>query len=304
MSRSNVPGKTAFLFPGQGAVPETGLTDFIGTAVEENYNLIRVRKSYQLAGFHQQNINSDKAAQSGVFALSLAMGLEAARYCRPDLVSGYSSGLYAALVAGGCLTPDQGNHAISLAYKGASQAGARYVMVGVIGLGLELVQDILKQLPHPGSLSLVNNKSQVIVSISKDDISTFQDMCGRSGALRVIVLPFKYPYHVSGLKNTGKKLHEYFRSLHLPPLKIPMVAGVKPEFIKEDSRRAADLVASQLYQTVWWQETIHKMMLHGAETLVVFDPTETLTRIIRWISRQVNIIGITSPDDFTRLPEL
>ncbi len=45
-------------------------------------------------------------------------------------------------------------------------------------------------------------------------------------------------------------------------------------------------------------------MHHGAEKLVVFDSTETLTRIVRWISRQITVINIASPDDLNRLQDL
>ena len=304
MSQRNASGKTAFLFPGQGAVPKTAAIDFIGTSVETSYNRICSAKAFELGAFQQQNVHTDDVAQLGVFALSLAMGWEAVNYCQADMITGYSSGLYAAMVASGCLSPQQGNHAICLAYEGVCQGDMAQVMVGVVGLGVQPVQDILCRLRQPGALSLVNNKSQVIVSISKDELSTFQTKCLEAGALRVIPLPFKYPYHVAGLKNSGKRLHDYFRSLHLPLLMIPVVVGSKPEFIKQDSARAADLVASQLYQTVWWNETIYTLMHHGAEKLVVFDSTETLTRIVRWISRQITVINIASPDDLNRLQDL
>jgi [acyl-carrier-protein] S-malonyltransferase len=150
----------------------------------------------------------------------------------------------------------------------------------------------------------VNNKTQTIATINKDNLSEFTATCLQGGALKVIPLPFKYPYHVATLSETSASLRQYFAALHMPPLHIPMVAGMNPEYIPTDSNHAANLVADQLCQTVYWQHTIQTLIDHGAEKFVVFDPTSILTRIIRWISRQITVIGITTPADIVSLRDL
>ena len=296
--------KTAFLFPGQGAVPETVLTDFLGTAVAKSYTRFAGTPPPPLPHFQQSSITSDESAQLGVFHLTLAMGLEALDYCQPDIVTGYSSGLYAAMVATGCLTHQQGDQAIRRAYSGVSKAGSDSMMVGVIGLHFEKVAVILESLPAGGHLSLVNNKSQVIVSIARADFQPFKAQCHGAGALNLISLPFVYPYHVPTLRSTAEDLSDYFNGLVLPPLLIPMVVGAEPVYIQRDANQVASLVASQLHETVWWYKTIECLQNQGAQTLVVFDPTGTLTRIIRWISRQIKIIGICSMNDFSQLRDV
>ncbi len=299
MAKTNT--NIAFLFPGQGAVPETPLSGFFSTSIAATYDKFASPETPALRHFQQSSIDSDKSAQLGVFHLSLAMALEALDYCQPDVVSGYSSGLYAAMVAAGCLTHKQGNDAIELAYRGVQGSSTGYVMVGVIGLHFAKVVEILNQLPTPGELSLVNNKSQVIVSISQADLCLFQNRCLADEALKIVPLPFTYPYHVAGLAGVSADLNVFFKSLHLPPLLVPMVAGKNPEYIHRDATRIASLVAEQLHQTVYWNKTIQCLVENGTKTMVVFDPTATLTRIIRWISRQINTIGISTMDDFNQL---
>ncbi|MDA3971131.1 MAG: hypothetical protein PF442_07250 [Desulfobulbaceae bacterium] len=304
MRHSAARKKTVFLFPGQGAVPESPLVDFVGTSIEEQYNLLRGEASPPLSMFEQGNIDSDRSAQLGVFGLSLAMGREAMHHCTPDMITGYSSGLYAAMAASGGLTPDQGNQAIELAYAGICQSDMNTVMVGIIGLKVERVATLLQEQQPQGALSLVNNKSQTIVSIAKERFSAFQRDCLGAGALKIIPLPFTYPYHVPALAKTSQNLMAYFDSLTMPPLEIPMVAGSSPEYVDIDSSRIGMLVASQLSQTVYWHDTIHALIGLGAETFVVFDPTGTLTRIIRWISRQITVIPIETPADIRCLRDL
>lgn len=294
----------AFLFPGQGAVPESPVIDFFGTAVETTYNKFASPETPPLHNFQQSSIESDESAQLGVFNLTLAMALEARDYCTPNIITGYSSGLYAAMVACGCLSHVQGNNAIELAYRGVKRAKKSTIMVGVIGLGFAKVEQILRELHTAGHLSLVNNKSQVIVSIARAELPSFTESCLDAGALNIIPLPFTYPYHVPELASTSRELENYFLSLHLPPMLIPIVTGTEPEFIQNNSARVSSLVAAQLYQTVWWYKTIQCLIDHGAETFVVFDPTSTLTRIIRWISRQIKTIGVSSMKDINQLKGL
>lgn len=291
----------AFIFPGQGAVPETPLTNLLGPGVETSYTIFTSPRTPPLQDFTQTTIQSDESAQLGVFHLTLAMAIEALDYCQPNLITGYSSGLYAAMVASGCLTRAQGDKAIKLAYRGVQRSSRDYVMVGVVGLHFDKVLGILHNLPTQGELSLVNNKSQVIVSIRQTDLELFQNRCLADEALKIVPLPFTYPYHVAALAETSAELNDYFQSQNLPPMLVPMVAGASPEYIPRDSSRTASLVAQQLHQTVWWYKTIQCLQESGAETMVVFDPTGTLTRIIRWISRQINIIGISTMDDFNQL---
>jgi [acyl-carrier-protein] S-malonyltransferase len=298
------PAKIGFIFPGQGAVPESPPTDFIGTGVAGLYQKQCDPNAPPLEDFYQSRISSDESAQLGVFTLSLGMAEEALRYCRPDIITGYSSGLYAAMTACGCLTPAQGNRAVRLAYSGVKQMGTTRMMVGVIGLGFRDVEQILHNLHPAGELSLINNRSQVIVSIEKKDLISFKKACLDAGGLHIIPLPFTYPYHVAGLQETGRQLSRFFASLELPPLLIPMVAGSIPEYISTDSSAIAELVASQLYQPVWWYKTIQKIMEQGTTTLIVFDPTGTLTRIIRWISRTITVIGIETMADLNGLQDL
>ena len=296
--------KLAFIFPGQGAVPDTPLTDFQNTSIATIYTDIADPIAPELQDFYQSAIQSDESAQLGVFGLTLAMASKALKYCQPDIVTGYSSGLYAAMVTGGCLQPVHGNHAIRLAYRGIQQSSQNWVMVGVIGLGVSDINNILQHMTHPGYLSLVNNKSQVIVSITISELTSFQNYCQKAGALNIIPLPFAYPYHIPELTHTSLVMKTYFTSLRLPPLLIPMVAGSAPEHIPHDSNRVASLVADQLRQTVWWYKTIQCLIDQNIETFVVFDPTATLTRIIRWISRQIRTIGISSINDFKQLQDL
>lgn len=299
--------KIAFLYPGQGAVPEKPLADLFGPEVRTIYNDLRSASCPSYDDFHQVAIHEDLAAQLGVFCLSHALAETLKNNgVSPSLITGYSSGLYASMAGSACLTPAQGMEAIIHAFNQISKTNAanKHVMVAVIGLPVDHVQEELAKLSEKGWLSLINNKSQTIVSIAKEDLGQFSTACIESGALRVIELPFQYPYHGEPLKEAGASLHKFFESLPLLAPTIPLIVGSNPIYINDSAKEVGCQVADQLWQTVHWHHTISEMVNYEVDIFVVLDPTSALTRIIRWLNRSITTVGITSLADIQKLAAL
>ncbi len=296
--------KIAFLYPGQGAVPEKPLADLYGDEVRSRYEDVRSGACPAYDDFHQGAIDNDLAAQLGVFCLShsLAEALKS-EGVMPSVISGYSSGLYAAMAGCRCLSASQGLEAISHAYDHIAKDNRAhdYLMVAVIGLPVDQVQAELARLARPGWLSLVNNKSQTIVSIAADELSVFSAACLEAGALRVLELPFEYPYHGAPLEKAGQALERFFTGMPLAAPAIPLVAGTTPLYINGSAAQVGRQVAHQLWQTVHWHQTIEELVSREIDLFVVLDPTSALTRIIRWLNRSITTKGITSLRDIKEL---
>lgn len=300
---SNTP-KIAFLYPGQGAVPEKPLADLYGAEVRALYGAVRSGACPAYDDFHQAAIASDLSAQLGVFCLShcLAEVLKK-KGVRPALVTGYSSGLYGAMAGCGCLSPAQGITAICHAYEriAADTKAHSFVMVAVIGLPLAELHQELARLSGPNWLSLINNKSQTIVSITRAELASFATACLDAGALRVVELPFEYPYHGEPLKAASGSLLALFKAMPLAAPQTPIIAGSSPVYINGSAQEVATQVAGQLWQTVHWHDTIAELIRCDIDIFVVLDPTSALTRIIRWLNRSIRTVGITSLADITQL---
>ncbi|MEN8257188.1 MAG: acyltransferase domain-containing protein [Thermodesulfobacteriota bacterium] len=296
--------KIAFLYPGQGAVPEKPLADLYGDEVRLIYEDLRIQACPAYDDFHQTAVESDLAAQLGVFCLSHTLSETLKKQgVKPSLISGYSSGLYAAMAGCNCLSPSQGMEAISHAFDLISLTNTphEFLMVAVIGLPVDHVQEELDRLPQQGWLSLVNNKSQTIASIAKGDFASFKASCLEAGALRVVELPFEYPYHGEPLQEAGAALYRFFEALPLSPPILPIIAGSHPVYINDSPKEIGHQVANQLWQTVHWHHTIAELVNRDIDLFVVLDPTSALTRIIRWLNRSITTVGITSLDDIKEL---
>ncbi len=297
--------KVAFLYPGQGSVPELPPEELFAKHPQIGRLYLNLTTHFCPAyeDFHQQAEMSDLKAQLGVYSLSYAMGqavMEAG--IQPDCVAGYSSGLYAALAAAGGCSAERGPEIVLKAYELMAQCDldAEYSMVAVIGLDCDTIGGILEQMQPKGWISLINNRRQLIVSIPRKEVAAFINTCDAAGALRLVELPFERPCHIHPLETAGMNLISYFATSPIGQTTIPFLAGEEPRFIRNGSE-VAQAIADQLWHQVNWHRTVKALVNSGVNVMVCLDPTGVLSRIVRWITRDVQTISIQSSEDLSRL---
>lgn len=297
--------KVAFLYPGQGAVPEKSPKELFEAHLQigKTYSHLTTQFCPSFEDFHQQSEMSDLKAQLGVYNLSFAMGqavVEAG--IQPDCVAGYSSGLYAALAAAGGCSAERGPEIILQAYDlmAACDLKTEYRMVAVIGIDCDTIGGILAPMQPGGWISLINNRRQLIVSIPRQEVAGFTNKCNEEGALRVVELPFERPCHIPPLQSAGTKLLSYFDASPIEQTRIPFLAGEEPQFIRT-GHEVAKAVGDQLWHQVNWHRTVKALVNSGVNVMVCLDPTGVLGRIVRWITREVQIISIQSSEDLSKL---
>jgi malonyl CoA-acyl carrier protein transacylase len=293
--------KMAFVYPGQGAVPERPPGElFAGfPSVRELYDAVSVPGCPDFDGFHQGGALTDLRAQLGVYALSWALG-EVLRQegVEPRWVTGYSSGVYAALAAAGGCTPEGGAELVQEAYAAmtACPFPVPYAMVAVIGLDVPALRRLLHDVEPEGWVSLINNRRQVIVSIPQAAVRPFEAACSREGALKVVPLPFERPYHVPPLARAGEALAGFLDSYPLSSPSVSLLAGPDPGF-PGDRAAIARAVSGQLSQPVDWPLTVRRLTAAGAGIFVCLDPTGALARMVRWITRKAAVVEVRDSGD-------
>lgn len=294
----------AFLFPGQGGVSAVSPgTLFERHGVREAYEALADAAMPDFDACSQKTLRDDLDAQLGSYALSMALlTVLGRRGLSPDIVAGYSSGVYGGMVAAGMCSAAAGLAIVREAGAciEAAEPGGAYAMAAVIGLTEARMVGLLDALPGDAWISLVNNTTQILVGIEARDREAFLAACNRAGALKVIELPFSKPYHTPRLGEAARRLGVYLGRLDLGEPVLPMVLGPDPCLVG-DAAGAVREVAEQLWCTVRWHAVVRRLLDAGVEAFVSLDPSRALGSMVRWITRQVPVYDCGDDRDLDTL---
>lgn len=135
----------------------------------------------------------------------------------PSATAGYSLGVYAALVAAGALSFEEGLAVADKAYEVTARAcaGRQYGMAAVIGLEADELNGILSQQRFAGvRLVNTNNHSSFVLAGEAGDIGDVVEEAKQHSAYRALVLDVDVPYHHPGLLNgVGEEFDAYLDGL-------------------------------------------------------------------------------------------
>ena len=286
-------GKTAFIFPGQGA-QEVGM----GKDVYEQSEVAREMfdKASEAVGldlmalcFEENNdINITEFTQVCLLTTSVAMLKEIERRggsC--DVAGGLSLGEYCALVANGALDAIDAAKLVRKRgiYMQEEVPAGEGGMAAILGLEAPAIEEILKDYDDV-QIANYNCPGQIVISGETEHVKEAAEKIEKAGAKRAKLLNVSGPFHSTLLKGAGDKLEKELASVDIGEMRFPYVANVTGGYVT-DPGEIKPLLVRQLSNSVKWQQCVEAMVADGVDTFYEIGPGKTLAGFNKRIGKSL-----------------
>lgn len=304
-------GKTAVIFPGQGAQYVGMAKDFYDSfedskkVFDEADDVLDIELK-KICFEENDDINKTEYTQPAMVAAEVAIyehlknaGLKA------DVFAGLSLGEYSALVAAGAMTLADGIKTVrrrGILMQNEVPLGVGG-MAAVIAMDADKIAEICENTPGKVQIANYNCPGQIVISGEAEAVKAASAALAEAGAKRVIPLNVSGPFHSQMLVPAGEKLYDFLQGVDVAEGFAPYYCNADAEEIT-DAAKVKELLKRQVYSSVRWQQTIENMIADGVDTFIEVGPGKTLTGFMKKINREVKSINIATVDDLAKLEEL
>ena len=303
-------GKTAFVFPGQGA-QYTGMgKDFY---VKEEVCREVFDKAGQITGLDlpaicfQENEKLDVTEYTQIAMLTVELAILKAleeRGIFPDVTAGLSLGEYGAVVAAGAMEMEEAFAVVRrrgiYMQEAVPEGGA---MSAILGMDNAVIEEVCSRTEGIVTVANYNCPGQLVITGEALAVSRAGETLKEIGARRVVPLKVSGPFHSQMLMRAGERLRKDLERVHLKEFSIPYVANLTADYVTSPEK-IRELLEKQITSPVKWQQSVERMLEDGVTTFVEIGPGRTLSGFVKKISREVQVLNIDKYEDLEKVVEV
>jgi malonyl CoA-acyl carrier protein transacylase len=300
LGRGPIPGKVAFLFPGQGS-------QYVGMLRELKEAEPIVRETFEEAdrvmtpllggvplsakifvdgddpavvAAAEEGLKQTAITQPAVLTVDAALSrLFTAWGIEPDMVMGHSLGEYGALVAAGGLPFGQALEAVAARGDAMTRLSLddNGVMAAVFG-PLDEVARIVDAVDGYVVVANVNSTKECVIGGETQGVRNAMEALHAQG-MRVIPLPVSHAFHTRIVEPAAAPLRDVLRGLELRAPRIPVVANVDAGFYPtgpDAPEKMVDILGRQIGSPVQFVKGLEALYDAGCRVFIEMGPKRAL----------------------------
>jgi len=298
--------KTVFIFPAfisEYLGNEIQILDSFASSFQQNLTTASKVTGIDFERFSIENkvyTEDELSSQiiSYIFSCSLSDVL-IYRGLKPDILAGYSMGLYAALYTGGAIDFEEGIRLIVKAFN-ISKSMINNIdsgMGSIIGLTLKEIEEIIVANKLEAEIANSNSIHSHLITGQLEAVNSLLDVARKTGALNVSLLNVKTPYHSQLLKETRVEFQQFITNhIQLKKSNYPIISSIDQRMFESPDKIKTELI-SNLFERINWMASFNKLLNLGITQFIECGAGKSLQRISRFIPGDFKVYPINKVEN-------
>lgn len=309
---SKMMSKNVFLFSGQGS-QYSGMGQELAAITPASAAIYEC--AADILGFdlkelcfhgEETQLAQTIVSQPAIFATSL-VAWEAAKSkgLSCSAVAGHSLGEYAAMVASGMLSMEDGFRAIK-ARSEAMQACAENSkggMVAILGLDPQTIEEVCTQTPGYVVPVNYNSPAQTVIAGEKSALEQAVSALSAAGAKRTVPLAVSAAFHSKMMQPAAEQFAAEIRFLSFKKPNVEFYSNVTGGLLTDFDDMPAYL-AKHIVSPVRFVSELQLMQQNGYQNFIELGPNKVLTGLVKKTLKDVTAVNIENAKTLDAVPTI